>query len=399
MTKSAVIPHQAVAEPITPVERSRADAVLKKAKVQLAIKHPFFGQIALNRKITLADGVQTAYIDARGRITIGLRFLSRLSVQQCVFLLAHESMHWAMLHLLRRNYRDQRKWNVACDAVINDLLAVSSVGEPIPGAVNMPGSKDKHAEKIYDELPDPPPDGGGSYQPGSGSDDLSEGGHDDEQLDESEKREIEAKVRTELAAAAQTAKQQGALPGHMERLLDDIINPVTPWHILLERYMTGFVNDGYSFRRPNRRYVDMNMYMPSSDRLPRMGPVVIEMDESGSVGQKEREHFAGHINSILEKCRPEKVIVLHVDSTIAKVEEFTMDDLPIQVKNYACGGTDMRVGVDWVEREGVEPDVFICLTDGYTPFPNKEPAFPTVWLITSDQKSTIGDTIPYRMEE
>src|ERR1051326_2727353 len=157
--------------PVTPAIRKAAEDVLKKAKVQLAIHHPFWFQIAFGRKITLSDTVSTAYITKRGRITIGTHFLAELSVQQAVFLLAHESMHYAMLHTLRRCAREHKKWNIACDAVINDLLQQSKVGEFIDGGVNMPGSKDKTSEKVFDELPNPPSgkgkgkgQGGGDYE-------------------------------------------------------------------------------------------------------------------------------------------------------------------------------------------------------------------------------------------
>jgi predicted metal-dependent peptidase len=58
----------------------------------------------------------------------------------------------------------------------------------------------------------------------------------------------------------------------------------------------------------------------------------------------------------------------------------------------------MTAGIRWCEENDVMPDVFICLTDGYTPFPDKEPAFPTVWLITSkDVTSPVGTTIYYEI--
>jgi predicted metal-dependent peptidase len=396
--------------PLPPIDakmRAKAADVIRKAKVQLAINHPFFGNVVLNRKITLTDQdlmplgggkaqVFTACVNAKGHIKAGVRFMSELNVQQAVFLLAHEGMHYMLLHALRRSFRDPRKFNYAADAVINDLLQSSSVGEFIDGGVNMPGSKDKTAEKVYDELPEDQDKGSGSgYQPGSGLDDLE----DDGQMDDATARELEQQVKIEIAQAAQVAKAQGKLPVALEKLIDEIVNPITPWHILLERYMTNFIKADYSWARPNKRMMGATgMYLPSSDRLPQMGTVVLQSDESGSIGDAERAHWAGHLNSIMEKCRPEKIILLHTDTQVQKDEEFTLDDLPIPFKTYACGGTDMTAGIKWCEDNGVEPEVFITLTDGYTPFPETEPPFPTVWLITSDAKSPVGDTLKYEME-
>lgn len=380
---------------ITQAMRDKVALNLKKARVQLALHHPFFAQIVLNRKLTLADDVPTAYITSRGHITLGVRFAAAINVQQLVFLLSHEAMHFALLHTLRLKHRLPRKWNVAGDAVINDVLISSSVGEFIDGGVNMPGSKDKTSEKVYDELPDQDGGGKGVYVPGEGWNDLKV---DDEQLDEATMREIEEQIKVELSQASQVAKMQGKLPVGVESLLDEIINPPTPWHKLLEPYMMALVNSDYSFRRPRKSMMAAcNIYLPTTDRVPAMGTVVIQSDESGSIGDAERQHFGGHINAILERCRPERVIVLHTDTQVHKVEEFTLDDLPIQFKTYACGGTDMCAGLEWVEKNGIEPEVFITLTDGYTPFPDKDPSYPLVWLITTDVKAPVGDTIPYEI--
>jgi predicted metal-dependent peptidase len=123
------------------------------------------------------------------------------------------------------------------------------------------------------------------------------------------------------------------------------------------------------------------------------------MDESGSIGTKELEHFSGHINKIIESCNPEQVIVLHTDSAVGKVEEFGPDDFPIKFKSYCGGGTDMAAGVRWVNDQGLEPDVFVTLTDGYTPWPGKQ-TFPMAWLITTEGiEAPHGETIHYEVTE
>lgn len=402
-------------EPITDALRRQAGEVIKKAKVQLAINHPFFAQIVLGRKIEVSDRVSTAHVNVRGRITVGTRFAASLKVQQMVFLLGHEAMHYAMLHLLRRKHRDPRKWNMACDAVINDLLIAAKCGDFIDGGVNMPGSKDKTSEKVYEELPD---QGGGKgkgqkgkggpkgdYQPGEGWDDLDnddgEGG-----MDESEVRELEEQVRQELAQAAAVAKQQGTMPAGMERFIDEIINPRTPWHILLERFMTRLVKAEYSWRRPNRRHVAGGFYLPSSNKVPQMGEVVVAVDTSGSIS-RELPHFFGHVNRILEVCRPEKIYIMPCDAQVHGVIELTVDDLPITMEMVAKrgmarggGGTDFRPPFRKVEKLGLEPEVLVYLTDMYGSFPEKPAPYDTIWLSTTkDMKAPFGTVIWYECEE
>lgn len=390
--------------PITDVERKQASDVVKKAKVQLTINHPFFAQIVLHRRIEISDKVSRAYITQRGRIVVGTRFAAGMKVQQMVFLLAHEAMHYAMLHLLRRKHRDMSKWNVACDAVINDLLEAAKVGEFIEDGVKMPGSKDKTSEKVYDELPDGPKGGKGKgksnaggkqYQPGEGNDDLSE----EDGLTESETREVEEQIRQEVAQAATAAKQQGTMPAGVDRWVDDIINPKTPWQLLLERYMTSFVKADYSWRRPNRRLLTQGLYLPSADKVPQMGEVVLVVDTSGSIAP-ELPHFLGHINAIMVQCRPERVYVMHSDAEVHKVDEFELADLPIKIKDFkGGGGTDFRPAFRMVEKMGIEPEVLIYFTDMYGSFPDKPAPYNTVWLSTTKgMKAPWGDVVFYDCE-
>lgn len=394
--------------PITPADKKRATDMLAKAKVQLVVGHPFWAQIVFNRKINIDDNVKTAHVNPRGSITVGTRFILSLNVQQLVFLLAHEAMHYAMLHFLRRGHRDPFMWNVAGDAVINDLLTEGSVGEKIPGGVDMPGSKDKTAEKIYEELQQQQEDGGqqGPYVPGEGFNDLDESGGGN-QLTESEKREIEQQVRVEMAQAAQVAKQQGKLPASLQRIVDEIVNPLTPWHQLLERYMTGFINADYSWRRPKKSMLSAGWYLPASDRIPQMGPVVVAVDTSGSVGPKELQHFLGHMNRILETCRPEVMYVVPCDAQTYEHSEISVDDLPITAEMASekgmargGGGTAFEPVFEWVREQGIEPEVLVYLTDMYGSFPPEAAPYETIWLSISDvTEAPFGMVIPYRMDE
>lgn len=377
--------------PPTAQEIRNAEMVLRKAKVQVTIAQPFFSSLLMRRKIVLDPKIATACVNAAGNIRIGTAFAANLPVQQMVWVLCHEVMHYALTHHIRRGWRKPRAWNIAGDKVINDILNKAGVGETWPHAIRHDGASGSTAEQLYEES-----GGGGEdgYDPGGGTDDLDDSGN----FSEADIREIDETVRIEVAQAAQTAKQQGKLPAGMEKFIDEIINPKTPWYELLMPYMQRFIKTDYSWKRPAKKFIGMDLYMPSHDLLPQMGTVVIQSDESGSIGDKERAHFAGHINHILEVCRPERVIVLHTDTHVHNhVDEYTLDDFPIKFKTYCCGGTDMTAGLRWCDEHGVEPEVFITLTDGYTPFPDKEPPFPTVWLITSDVVAPNGLTIPYEI--
>lgn len=391
MTSVMAAPQQQPTPPAPPTAAERAKAAdnLRKAKVQLVIQHPFFASIILKRTIDIRDDVPTAYVTPTGKIVMGTAFLAKQTVQQTMGLLAHETMHYAMMHHMRVGWRKPRVANRYMDFVINDILKAAGMELPEGGAFQ-DGAREYAWEQLYKE--DEDEGGEGPYTPGHGNDDLSAEGINDVTSEQIEQ------VKQELSQALSVAKNKGNIPAGMERLINDIINPRTPWFQLLERYMTHLIRSGQSWRRPNKRFACHDIYMPTHDKTPHMGTIVVVSDESGSVGDKERQHFAGHFNKILETCRPDKVILLHVDTEVHKAEEFAAEDYPIVFKTYAHGGTHMPVAFDWVAKEGIEPDCMVFLTDGETDYGDAQD-YPVIWLITTDCVATHGETIPYEVRE
>lgn len=370
----------------------KAEDLIQKAKVQLVLHHPFFASTVFKRPITISSTMPTACIDLQGRITMGRYFVESLSVPQTIFLLAHESMHYILLHGMRRKWRKPKAWRIACDKVINDILIASGVGEPPGDGVFQDNARNFTAEQLYSEEQG----GSGDYSPGTGNDDLSDDGAPE---NEAEAQALEEDIRQELAQAMQAAKTCGKMPKGLERIINEIINPPTPWHVLLERFMTSYINAGTTWARPNKRLLEV-AYFPSHNKKPTIGTVAIIGDSSGSIGQKEIAHFVGHMNSILESCLPEKVLFLHCDSSVHQVDEFTADDLPLVLSTIkGGGGTDMGAGIRWLQEQGVEPDVCVVLTDGFTPWPETPAEFPVAVLCTTDVAVPYGEVIRYKIEE
>ena len=370
---------------------------LDRAKAALVLDHPFFASILMKRKLTPRNDIPTAGVDARGNIYYNPAFVEKLSVPELVFLLAHEVGHVIGQHAGRRGSRDAKKWNIAGDAWINDMLKAAGVGQFITGGVDMPGSKDKTTDQIYNELPDPI-DGSGrapSDGPGGIGDDLLDEGAP---ITQDEADRIDATIRVEVAQAAQAAKMQGKMPAALQKIVADLIDPGTPWYDILERYMTSFTKGDYSWSRPNRRFASAGHYLPSIGNVAQMGEVVIQVDVSGSISQKELAHYNGHLKRIIEQCNPERVHVLYTDTAVSRHDVFENGD-EFGLEFYSGGGTDMEAGFDYLAQEGIDPEVFVCLTDGYTSFnPNAAPNYPVVWCISSDVEAPYGDNIHFDLD-
>jgi predicted metal-dependent peptidase len=379
------------------VDTTEVERKVDKAKSLLILDHPFFGATVSKRPLVYVDPdnteIPTAAMSKRGTIYLNVGFIADLRIAQLVFLLAHESLHYMLMHALRLGHRKHKAFNIAADKVINDTLIDAKVGEFIEGGVTFDGAREHCAEELYDENDE---DGDG---PGGTGTDLGNAPDDGDPMDESERHEQEVKAKIDTIQAAKVAKAMGKLPAGIERMIDEMLDVKTPWHEILERFMSGLIKDGYSWKRPNRKFISQGMYLPGYDYIPRMGPMVIGVDTSGSIGQKELNEFNAHINRILDTCGPEKVYVVYCDSAINHVEEFEPDDFPVKLTPHGGGGTSFAPVMEWVDQCEEDVECLVYLTDGYGDQNNiDEPALPTVWLTTANDNFNWGTVIKFESE-
>lgn len=403
-----------------------AVTVLERAKANLVYRHPFFASILMRRPMIEDNTIPTAGVDKRGQIYYNKKFIETLTLEQAIFLLCHEVMHVVAQHAPRLNARDHMRWNIAGDAWINDILKTDNIGQMIPGGVDMPGSKDKTTDEIYNALPQQKcPQCGGSTsgdsssQPGQGQ---GQGGHKHGKsgkscncpggpsmggigqdlldrggpMSQDEQRQVEAENRVAVAQAANIAKQMGKMPGTLAGIVAQMIESKVPWYDILERYMTAFAKAESTWTKKNRRY---KQYLPWIGKQPQMGEVVLQIDVSGSISQQELNHYAGHMVRIVEQCRPSKVHVLYVDTRVCKHVEFDpLNGDDIKLEFYSGGGTNMEEGFRFVDKELDQVEVIVCLTDGYTSFthaPDKQ----VVWVVSSNIVPTYGEHVPFSLTD
>ena len=376
------------------INQAEVERKVGKAKALLILDHPFFGTAVSKRPIQYTNAVPTAGMSATGQMVLNPAFIEPLTVKNIMFLMAHEAMHYMLAHALRRKHRDHKAWNVACDKVINDTLIDANVGEFIEGGVTLHDARNYASEELYDENDDDMGSGGIGQDVGDPTDENGK------PLDESQIHQLEAQAKIDAIQSAKAAKASGKLPASIERMVDEMVNVTTPWHEKLERYMTSKVKDGYSWNRPNRRFIGQGTYLPGTDYVARMGELVIAVDTSGSLNNKELGYFNSHINRILDTCMPEKVTVLYCDWAIGGTTEYTPDDLPIKLEPVGGGGTSFKPVFKWIEDYANEVECLIYFTDGWGDQNEIEtPAVDTVWLTTEKDEFPFGEIIKFDIEE
>ena len=135
-------------------EVRRAEGKLQAAKTDLVLDEPFFGALLIHMKFVVDYGCKTAWINGR-EMGYNPAFINSLSHEEIKALLVHEIEHVALGHPWRRDGRDHRRWNQACDKAINGDLKRD--GYKLPADVLYPTSEEegKSAEWIYTRMPEP----------------------------------------------------------------------------------------------------------------------------------------------------------------------------------------------------------------------------------------------------
>jgi len=388
------------------MKNDKAEKKIRKARVGLILEHPFFGSVALRLLLLEDTQCDTMWTDG---VHLGYNpmFIENLSLGVIKAGVAHEVMHIASFHHTRRQNRDHQQWNEAGDLAINGILDNCKFEIPKEWLLD-PQYKDKSTEEIYALRYRPPQQkkSEGKLEVGNGLGQGSEKSQEEKMMtfgevrdypekdgsasSEAELRNHEANVKVILSQAIQAGKSAGSLSADLERYVKELLDPKLSWQEILRRFVEQSAKNDYSWFPPNRRYIHQGLYLPSchSDEL---GEIVLVVDTSGSIAQKELDAFAAEIGGILEEFPTTTLTVIYCDSQIRNIEEIT--ELPLELHPKGGGGTSFIPPFEWLEKEGREPVCFIYLTDGCCNLYPEEPNFPVLWVGTQDFTPKFGEFV------
>jgi hypothetical protein len=142
---------------------TETERLMVKARTALLLSQPFFGTLALRLKMVEDASIDTASVDGKS-LRYNPAFVKTLAHAQRVGLIAHEVMHCAAGHPMRKGAREHQRFNEAADYAINPLIVGAGLELP-EGALINPAFDGMAAEEIYAKLPKPP-NGGGGEEPG-----------------------------------------------------------------------------------------------------------------------------------------------------------------------------------------------------------------------------------------
>jgi predicted metal-dependent peptidase len=319
------------------------------------------------------------------------------------FVVLHEAMHKGYRHLMvwrALHEKDARLANVAADYFVNGALVDMDDGEgfiKMPAIGIKPDSKYRgwSVQQIFADLEKEQDDGeGGGGGEGDGFDehDWENASSGDPAVEQERANEIQRAIRQgEIIRRKIAGKGAGGADG----VFGDILAPKIDWRKVLREFITESCagRDEASWRKPNRRFLSDDIYMPSMVGTT-MTELVVGFDTSGSCfGGTEMARFVSEIKTIIEAVKPSKVHVIYWDTAVAGHQTFDEGQFAVQdLKPKGGGGTDGSVLFDYLRDKNITPQAIVQFTDGYVgDWGNTN--VPTLWAVTSDLVAPFGTTI------
>jgi len=422
---------------------------LLKARSKLMQGHIGMASMLLNLKLVEVAPSQCSTMATDGkRIIYSPDFVLDIEEPELQGVLVHESLHVVWEHVLRRQHRHFKVFNIACDYAINGFLKYDLRMELPEGGLWSQDYRGKSAETIYRELInseealqdaiDTINDGEsteGSSGEGSGEGDNSKlsapscntgqtvgdidldslplaagevwdaQDSDGKPLSDSEITELRSEIQRSVSLADKLEKSMSRSGSSgISTRVDSLKEPQVDWKGQLRDFLESSVSHDNSWSRLNKRHQWRGVSLPSKAKSPMGGELAVAMDTSSSVDQGEVNVFASEIQAMAEECGLDKIRVCYCDTTVRKNEDGEWWDIyelnegdELKLKVRGRGGTEFNPPFNLFNDYSEEVEnvlAFIYFTDGYGIVdPEVEPDVPVIWCVT--QESHYSKDLPF----
>lgn len=366
---------------------------LRNAKILLANRCPFFGRVGFDLPWKIKElEMPTAATDGYN-LYFDPRFLDelqedvKLGRDTLLGVCIHEIIHVIKFHAQRRKHREPMLWNIAVDISTNHEIETYLVNRNICKLPTNSVKSDKYEgwleEQIYDDLKNKLEKDG--KVPFDNFDLILE--PSDEKLSP---EEIQRKVGKAIEAGAEYARQRGDMPGWLADYVSEYKEVQLNWQALLRRFLAPIFPKTVSWDRPNKRLINRNIYMPSVIK-DGVGKLAICVDTSGSVSDKEINHFISEMNYILSEMTPEEVQIIWFEGQVWQIDHYKAGESFVVPEKMSRGGTVLKNAIEAID---INPKCVIVLSDLEVDFNGYDiPSCPTLFISTTDIVAPWGQTI------
>jgi predicted metal-dependent peptidase len=165
------------------------------------------------------------------------------------------------------------------------------------------------------------------------------------------------------------------------------MDPQVDWREALRDFVTSAMrgDEEYTWRKFNKRRLADDLYLPST-HSESVGELIVAIDTSGSIGEREIAEFATELVSICDVASPDRVRVLWWDTKVHGEQIFEAGqygEIKSLLKPLGGGGTRASCVSEYIVENNVSADCLVMFTDGHL---ESEITWlvsaPTLWLVT-----------------
>jgi len=355
------------------------------ARVGLLLRHPFFGNMATRLKIVCADDwCPTAAVDGRN-LYFNTQFFNEMNNKEVEFVIAHEILHCVFDHLIRREDREPRIYNIAADYKVNNLLVRDRIGTK-PSFIDCYQDfkyESWTSEEIYDEIYeiakkngedaikqlgemlDEHVDWEGDGDDGDEGENGNKKGKGRPTYSKEELKQIRDEIKEGMIQAAQSAGA-GNVPGAIERMITEFTEPKMNWREIIRQQIQSTVRNDFTFQRPSRKGWHTSAILPGMN-FDEQVDLCISIDMSGSIGNDQAADFLGEVQGIMDEFKEYNIKLWCFDTKVYNEEDFSAagGERLEEYRVKGGGGTDFMVNWTYMKDNDIVPKKFIMFTDGY----------------------------------
>jgi predicted metal-dependent peptidase len=363
------------------------------ARLSLATDYVFFGSVFFRLDVHEDPTCKTAWTDGRS-IGYNLEWLAQWTHEQILGVFVHEIMHVILKHHLRQElnpvFKEKHgKFNRAADYALNpSVLRVPGLKLPPNVCLDLKRWPDNLAEEIFGELDDKDDDdtlAGGGSGPAEDGDEVR--AYKDGKASPAEKAQASNEVDQWVQAAGMKAEGIGAMTDDTKGYIKKVLAPKVYWEDELNMMVEDMCKNDYTWKRPNTRYMQQGMYLPSmhGQKMPDM---VFFVDRSGSLTDLHLAQIMAESRAIIEQFKV-RVIIVYWNTKYTHHEEFMPEDVfehdwCLNVRSG--GGTNFARCWDWLdEQDEIDPKGIVFFTDfECNDWPQEDPGIPVIWAQVPD---------------
>lgn len=332
----------------------RAKLTLMRAK-----NTTFYSSLLGMLNIEISESIGTAATNGL-KIMYSPAFLDSLDYDEIIGLTLHEVEHIVNGHCDYKFYEGRGlcpdKLNEAQDHYIN--LRLLDMGYKLPSCgLFDPQYKGMSSMEIYDKLPKDGP----KMNP-----DLKDVLPAPPGMSDEEHQERILNNIVKAVILAEQSDDAGSVPGHLQRDLSEVLSPKLPWQTILQQFLTEFVAEDYSMRRPNRRFMP-GWYLPTIEGEG-LGNLVMGCDVSGSMSTEDISEIWSEYSYIFETLNPVSAHIMTFDTKVHLDKTYEQGDFIPEFELEGGGGTMVGPLLDAIREE--DPVFALIFTDGYFSMPD-----------------------------